>query len=78
MMHHSPPISQRMSFAPWRSSIWLSLCHPAGTGRVHQLVIYCKLISEKSVSDSEYLIYSFKIKLIKMNVNNPKVVSNLY
>lgn len=70
LMNHLPSFSQRVLSAHWRSSIWLSSCHLAKARRGHKLVIYCKIINEKYLSDSEYLIHAFRIKLIKMNVNN--------
>ena len=40
----------------------------------HMLIIYYKVVSEKSVSDPEHLIHAFGIKLIKMNIKSQKVL----
>lgn len=43
-----------------------------GARRANRLVVYCKVINEKSVLNSEHLIDAFGLKLIMMNIKTQK------
>lgn len=44
-----------------------------GVGGADVLIIYCKIIDKKSVFVLEYLMCTFRIKFIKMNIKTQPV-----
>ena len=67
--HHS---SMECPATRVRHLIWVSLQYPEGAG---MLIIYCTVINVKSLSDLGYLMCIFRIKLIKININNSMVLT---
>ena len=60
-----------------RHLTWLSLQYPRGAS---MLLIYCKVMNTKSISDPEYLMCIFRIKLININIkifNGFAIIVNL-